>query len=414
MMSDPHQAMQIAWMQTWQMQATQIARMQGRCEAMPVDMGWPHALNFEGEVYEYARTLAMQIAWMQGRCEAMPVDMGWPHAFNFEGEVYEYAGQDGFPDIDIAAELLRVASWGLSSVQKVTCLAECLRKQLASVSHTLTYLMNMPAHCHQHPACDDLELRAARALVKVDELLRNQTVREAPPLPPAAVDELKLLQRHAQDIALMACSRFINQATLQSKGIPTELLSRLQAAFTYSGIQDDHLWSRLGNSKFHVFTQCRKFGERKHRHGRGGRKSRRNPGGAVDDEASTEARDPAASSSAANSSAASSDVVAGGGPAAVVSLSLADLAQPPVPSLAASSWELWEKAGLLPTPPTHERTEGEPYEGIGRATWKDWATHLEGLESRLDESTEALRIHLLERSTKEATESYYIMKTYRF
>ena len=411
MMSDPHQAMQIAWMQTWQMQATQIARMQGRCEAMPVDMGWPHALNFEGEVYEYARTQAMQIAWMQGRCEAMPVDMGWPHAFNFEGEVYEYAGQDGFPDIDIAAELLRLASWGLSSVQKVTCLAECLRKQLASVSHTLTYLMNMPAHCHQHPGCDDLELRAARALVTVDELLRNQTV---PPLPPAAVDELKLLQRLAQDIALMACSRFINQATLQSKGIPTELLSRLQAAFTYSGIQDDHLWSRLGNSKFHVFTQCRKFGERKHRHGRGGRKSRRNPGGAVDDEASTEARDPAASSSAANSSAASSDVVAGGGPAAVVSLSLADLAQPPVPSLAASSWEVWEKAGLLPTPPTHERTEGEPYEGIGRATWKDWATHLEGLESRLDESTEALRIHLLERSTKEATESYYIMKTYRF
>ena len=377
MMSDPHQAMQIAWMQTWQMQATQIARM-------------------------------------QGRCEAMPVDMGWPHAFNFEGEVYEYAGQDGFPDIDIAAELLRVASWGLSSVQKVTCLAECLRKQLASVSHTLTYLMNMPAHYHQHPGWDDLELRAARALIEVDTLLQNQTVRTAPPLPPAAVDELKLLQRHAQDIALMACSRFINQATLQSKGIPTELLSRLQAAFTYSGIQDDHLWSRLGNSKFHVFTQCRKFGERKHRHGRGGRKSRRNPGGAVDDEASTEARDPAASSSAANSSAASSDVVAGGGPAAVVSLSLADLAQPPVPSLAASSWEVWEKAGLLPTPPTHERTEGEPYEGIGRATWKDWATHLEGLESRLDESTEALRIHLLERSTKEATESYYIMKTYSF
>ena len=414
MMSDPHQAMQIAWMQTWQMQATQIARMQGRCEAMPVDMGWPHALNFEGEVYEYARTLAMQIAWMQGRCEAMPVDMGWPHAFNFEGEVYEYAGQDGFPDIDIAAELLRVASWGLSSVQKVTCLAECLRKQLASVSHTLTYLMNMPAHYHQHPGWDDLELRAARALIEVDTLLRNQTVRTAPPLPPAAVDELKLLQRHAQDIALMACSRFINQATLQSKGIPTELLSRLQAAFTYSGIQDDHLWSRLGNSKFHVFTQCRKFGERKHRHGRGGRKSRRNPGGAVDDEASTEARDPAASSSAANSSAASSDVVAGGGPAAVVSLSLADLAQPPVPSLAASSWEVWEKAGLLPTPPTHERTEGEPYEGIGRATWKDWATHLEGLESRLDESTEALRIHLLERTTKEATESYYIMKTFSF
>ena len=396
MMSDPHQAMRIAWMQTWQKQAMQIACMQRRCEAMPVDMGWPDAFNVEGEVYEYARTQAMQIAWMQGRCEAMTDDMSWPHAFNVEGEVNENAGQDGFLDIDIAAELLRLASWGLSSVQKATCLAECLQWQLASVSHTLTYLMNMPAHYHQHPGWDDLELRAARALIEVDTLLRNQTVRTAPPLPPAAVDELKLLQRHAQDIAMMACSRFINQATLQSRRIPTELLSRLQAVFTYTEIQNDDLWARLGNSKYHVFTQGSRFGERKHRHGRGGRNSRSTVIRLTEYQAS---------------SAASSDVVAGGGPAAVVSLSLADLAQPPVRSLAASSWEFWELAGLLPTPPTHERREGEPLEGIGRATWRDWATHLEGLE-RLDESTEALRIHLLERTTKEAMESYYVMGTF--
>ena len=139
MMSDPHQAMRIAWMQTWQMQAMQIACMQRRCEAMPVDMGWPDAFNVEGEVYEYARTQAMQIAWMQGRCEAMTDDMSWPHAFNVEGEVPdENKRQDGFLDIDIAAELLRLASWGLSSVQKATCLAECLQWQLASVSHTAT------------------------------------------------------------------------------------------------------------------------------------------------------------------------------------------------------------------------------------------------------------------------------------
>ena len=380
MMSDPHQAMRIAWMQTWQKQAMQIACMQRRCEAMPVDMGWPDAFNVEGEVYEYARTQAMQIAWMQGRCEAMTDDMSWPHAFNVEGEVNENAGQDGFLDIDIAAELLRLASWGLSSVQKATCLAECLQLQLASVSHTLTYLMNMPAYYHQHPGWDDLELRAARALIEVDTLLRNQTVRTAPPLPPAAVDELKLLQRHAQDIAMMACSRFINQATLQSRRIPRELLSRLQAVFTYTEIQNDDLWARLGNSKYHVFTQGSRFGERKHRHGRGGRNSRSTVIRLTEYQAS---------------SAASSDVVAGGGPAAVVSLSLADLAQPPVCSLAASSWEFWELAGLLPTPPT------------GR----DWATHLEGLE-RLDESTEALRIHLLERTTKEAMESYYVMGTF--
>jgi hypothetical protein len=381
MMSDPHQAMRIAWMQTWQMQAMQIACMQRRCEAMPVDMGWPDAFNVEGEVYEYARTQAMQIAWMQGRCEAMTDDMSWPHAFNVEGEVPdENKRQDGFLDIDIAKELLRLASWGLSSVQKATCLAECLQLQLASVSHTLTYLMNMPAHYHQHPGWDDLELRAARALIEVDTLLQNQTVRTAPPLPPAAVDELKLLQRHAQDIAVMACSRFINQATLQSRRIPSELLSRLQAVFTYTELQDDALWARLGNSKYHVFTEGSHFGERKHRHGRGGRKSRSTVIRLTEYQAS---------------SAASSDVVAGGGPAAVVSLSLADLAQPPVRSLAASSWEFWELAGLLPTPPT------------GR----DWATHLEGLE-RLDEPTEALRIQLLERTTKEAMESYYVMGTF--
>jgi hypothetical protein len=175
-----------------------------------------------------------------------------------------------------------------------------------------------------------------------------------------------------------------------------ELLSRLQAVFTYTEIQDDDLWARLGNSKYHVFTQGSRFGERKHRHGRGGRNSR-----------STVIR----LTECQASSAASSDVVAGGGPAAVVSLSLADLAQPPVCSLAASSWEFWELAGLLPTPPTRERREGEPLEGIGRATWRDWATHLEGLE-RLDESTEALRIHLLERTTKEAMESYYVMGTF--
>jgi hypothetical protein len=348
---------------------------------MPVDMGLPDAFNVEGEVYEYARTQAMQIAWMQGRCEAMTDDMSWPHAFNVEGEVPdENKRQDGFLDIDIAAELLRLASWGLSSVQKATCLAECLQLQLASVSHTLTYLMNMPAHYHQHPGWDDLELRAARALIEVDTLLQNQTVRTAPPLPPAAVDELKLLQRHAQDIAVMACSRFINQATLQSRRIPTELLSRLQAVFTYTELQNDDLWARLGNSKYHVFTEGSHFGERKHRHGRGGRKSRSTVIRLTEYQAS---------------SAASSDVVAGGGPAAVVSLSLADLAQPPVRSLAASSWEFWELAGLLPTPPT------------GR----DWATHLEGLE-RLDEPTEALRIQLLERTTKEAMESYYVMGTF--
>jgi hypothetical protein len=64
-------------------------------------------------------------------------------------------------------------------------------------------------------------------------------------------------------------------------------------------------------------------------------------------------------------------------------------------------------AGLLPTPPVHEWMEGDPIDGIARATYTDWTSHLQGLESWLDEPTEALRIHLLERTTEEAMESQY-------
>jgi len=145
---------------------------------------------------------------------------------------------------------------------------------------------------------DKLERRAALALLEVDELLRQQAEEEAPPLPTAAVQDLKQLQQRYQDIAVLACSRGINQSLLQGKGIPDVLLARLEAAFGQA-LQDDGLWSRLGNSKYHIFTQGVQFGERKHRHGRGGRKSRRGKGEGND---STVAGDPEGSSSAAGSS----------------------------------------------------------------------------------------------------------------
>ena len=66
-------------------------------------------------------------------------------------------------------------------------------------------------------------------------------------------------------------------------------------------------------SKYHVFTVGMHFGERKRRHGRGGRKSSwRKQGDTAEDEASAEAGDPAASSSAVSSSAVSSNLAAGG------------------------------------------------------------------------------------------------------
>jgi hypothetical protein len=236
-----------------------------------------------------------QLAWMQEGHEAMMCRsaLGWPHALKFEDEVHVYEGSDDFHAIDIAAELWRLASDGLFIVKIATIKAACLQEKLESVSDTLFYLLSMPAHI---PGFDNLEHLAARAVIDVDELLRKHTNPEAPPLPFEAVDELKLLQKHLQDIVIGACSRFIDQVTLQKRGIPTELLKRLEAVFSHAELADDALWSRLGNSKFHVLTQGVRFGQRKQRHGRCERRNRI-PCGEIDFEVSTEARDPAASSS---------------------------------------------------------------------------------------------------------------------
>ena len=215
----------------------------------------------------------------------------------------------------INAELLRVASDGLYVVdecQRVMAVAiwldECLRAKLMYISDTFRYVKDQAANSLKQ-VMDDLELHAANSLKQVDELLREQTT-------PAVVKELKLLQLHAQDVAVLACSRFIDTTILQKQGIPDEMFKRLAAAFTKEALQDDYLWSRLGNSKHHVVTQILNA---KLRH-----------------------RDPAASSSAA----VSSDLAAGG-PTAAASSS-ADLEQLPVRDLAASSWEASAPPGLPP------------------------------------------------------------------
>ena len=159
-------------------------------------------------------------------------------------------------EIDIAAELQRVASEGVAIIAG----AECLQVQLA---HTINTLAFMPTvHC---PG-DGLELRAALALQEVDELLlRQQTAQAAPALPPAAVEQLKLLQRRAQDVVVLVHCRYINQNILQCKSIPTELLLCLETTYGTGLNHDASLWSRLGNSKYHIFTHGLRFGDRKHR-----------------------------------------------------------------------------------------------------------------------------------------------------
>ena len=187
----------------------------------------------------------------------------WPPMYTFVGE--EYNLQDDNLDFDISTELLRMTSKGLFVVENAISQAECLWKQLAYISYTFQKFINMPDSY-------DLELDAARALCQIDELLRQQTMREAPPLPPTAVGELYILQRVAQDVAVLANSRFIDPQILQRQGIPPELLLHLEASFGTTVLNNDALWSRIGNSKYHIFTRGVRFGERKHRRGRGGRR----------------------------------------------------------------------------------------------------------------------------------------------
>ena len=94
---------------------------------------------------------------------------------------------------------------------------------------------------------------------------------EAPPLPPKAIMDLRMLQRHMQDAAVLLCSRFIDQRPLKKRGMSHELISRLEAAFTTDGLQDDLLWSRLGDSKSHLFRRDLIGGKDRRKYRRRGR-----------------------------------------------------------------------------------------------------------------------------------------------
>jgi len=242
----------------------------------------------------WATQVAWQHWWATWVQDSIMRQMWWPLP---QGDAFDEADaeqEEGFHEIDINGELFRVSCDGVREVEKAMLADDCLRLQLAPVKWILEYvsdtaaLQSAPVKSISEYASDaaylprddvtagdDVESRAAWALCHVDELLRQQADQEAPPLPALALESMKLLQRHLQDIALLACGRFVSQTILQSKGIQHELLRRLEAAFGQAALQDDSLWSRLGNSKFHCFTPGTRFGERKHRHGRGGRKSRR-------------------------------------------------------------------------------------------------------------------------------------------
>ena len=160
-------------------------------------------------------------------------------------------------DKDIAAELLSKATQGLSVVRSTIHTAEWTRDPLVSVIETLSLFTSTSTAQHWHWD-DDLELRSANALRHVDQLLLRQ-------MSVVAQEELKMLQMILQDVALLACSRGVDATILRTKGIRPQLLARLVASFK-EGLDNDML-SRLGNSKYHCFTDGVRFGERKHRRG---------------------------------------------------------------------------------------------------------------------------------------------------
>ena len=176
----------------------------------------------------------------------------------------EASEQDEVRDIDIAAELVRVASEGLYN--NVIWQEKLATEHLASVKETFLVLRTTPAYVHSHSRDDDLEQRAARALVAIDELLRKEFRGAVPPLGMPALKGLKLLQLQSQDLTVLVCSRFIDQTLLQTKGMPPELQVRLQAAFitAWPG-RDDTIMTRMGNSKYHIFTEGVHFAPRRAR-----------------------------------------------------------------------------------------------------------------------------------------------------
>ena len=192
----------------------------------------------------------MQMGWPGGQAE--DGDYDYAEGFREYTEDGDYAEQEGFHEINVFEELMRVATEGLTLLKT---LGDGLRQQLWSCEDIFGRVQVAMAN-PPRPGGDDLNRRAARALLTVDSIVRIESARPAPPgLPePVVVRDLKHLQRHSQDAILLACCRFVDQRDLQRKGIHGELLLCLEDAFPQGALLDDDLWSRLGNSKYHVFT----------------------------------------------------------------------------------------------------------------------------------------------------------------
>ena len=206
----------------------------------------------------------MQAAWW----EAAPWQ-AWQASPEQRQDAAQHHGEDeesddDFCEVDIGAYLSYESTEALVLMPLLEKEASTNRwvLQLQAVKACLEEIQETTSH---QPG-DYIEARSGRSYLMIHQQLKSIVAGEAPPAQKAYVDEVKSLHRRLQDIVVLACCRFMNQKILQEQGLPCELKCRLSAAVGDDTALDKHMWSLLGNSKWHIFTSS-KFRQRKRRRG---------------------------------------------------------------------------------------------------------------------------------------------------
>jgi len=209
--------------------------------------------------------MMMQAAWW----EAAPWQ-AWQASPEQRQDAAQHHGEDeesddDFCEVDIGAYLSYESTEALVLMPLLEKEASTNRwvLQLQAVKACLEEIQETTSH---QPG-DYIEARSGRSYLMIHQQLKSIVAGEAPPAQKAYyVDEVKSLHRRLQDIVVLACCRFMNQKILQEQGLPCELKCRLSAAVGDDTALDKHMWSLLGNSKWHIFTSS-KFRQRKRRRG---------------------------------------------------------------------------------------------------------------------------------------------------
>ena len=92
---------------------------------------------------------------------------------------------------------------------------------------------------------------AAQALWDVDGFMLTDIGSQHP--------EIKAFQKLATDVLILACARHIPEADLEGSGLPQSLMDSLSFAVGFDIACNEHLHSRLGTSKYNVFTRGAKY-----------------------------------------------------------------------------------------------------------------------------------------------------------